>query len=77
MVSTITFRTDPETERALADLTADGRSQSAAIRDALLAEHRRRTGERLRAETAALAADPDDLAEVRAVQADLAALRAW
>jgi Arc/MetJ-type ribon-helix-helix transcriptional regulator len=77
MTTTITFRTDPETERALAELTADGTSQSAVIREAVLAAHQRRQAERLRAETEALAADPDDLAEVRAIQSELESLRAW
>lgn len=76
-VSTITFRPDPETERALAELTADGTSTSAAIRSALLAAHRRRRAEQLRAETEALAQDPDDLAEIRAIQSELESLRAW
>ncbi|MGH3907339.1 MAG: hypothetical protein ACRDTE_24655 [Pseudonocardiaceae bacterium] len=76
-MATITFRPDDESERALAVLTADGRSASAAIRDALVHEAQRRNDERLRAEAAALAADPDDLAEVRRVLEDLEPLRAW
>ena len=76
-MATITFRPDDESERALAILTADGRSASAAIRDALVHEAQRRNDERLRAEAAALAADPEDLAEVRRVLEDLEPLRAW
>lgn len=76
-MATITFRPDDESERALAVLTADGRSASAAIRDALVHEAQRRNDERLRAEAAALAADPEDLAEVRRVLEDLEPLRAW
>ncbi|MGH3909217.1 MAG: hypothetical protein ACRDRM_00130 [Pseudonocardiaceae bacterium] len=76
-MATITFRPDDESERALAVLTADGLSASAAIRDALVHEAQRRNDERLRAEAAALAADPDDLAEVRRVLEDLEPLRAW
>lgn len=76
-MSTISFRTDPETDRALADLTADGRSQSSAIRDALLTVQRQRAAERLRAETEAIAGDPEDLAEIRAIQSELESLRAW
>ncbi|WP_033438321.1 hypothetical protein [Saccharothrix sp. NRRL B-16314] len=76
-MGTITFRPDGEAERALATLTANGRSASAAIRDALLlAAKVQRAGE-LRAEALALAADPDDVAEARAVLADLEPLRAW
>ncbi|GLZ34930.1 hypothetical protein Lesp02_71170 [Lentzea sp. NBRC 105346] len=73
----ITFRPDSETEQALAELTADGRSVSAAIREAVLAAARAKAEERLRAEALALAADPDDVAEARAVLADLEPLRAW
>lgn len=58
IAATITFRPDDESERALAALTADGRSASAAIRDALVHEAQRQDDERLRAEAVALAADP-------------------
>jgi Arc/MetJ-type ribon-helix-helix transcriptional regulator len=76
-MSVITFRTDPETDDALAALTQDGQSQSAVIRDALLIAARQREDERLRAEALMLAADPADVAEAHAVQADLEYLRAW
>ncbi len=75
-MTTITFRPDDESERALAVLTADGRSASAAIRDALVHEAQRQDDERLR-EAVALAADPDDVAEARRVIEDLEPLRAW
>ncbi|MGH3793580.1 MAG: hypothetical protein ACRDSP_01685 [Pseudonocardiaceae bacterium] len=74
---TITFRPDDESERALVTLTADGRSVSAAIRDALVHEAQRLKDERLRTEAAGLAADPEDVAEARRVLEDLAPLRAW
>jgi hypothetical protein len=76
-MTTITFRPDDESERALAALTADGRSASAAIRDALVHEAQRLDDERLRAEAVALAADPNDVAEARRVIEDLEPLRAW
>jgi len=76
-MGTITFRPDAETERALEALTADGRSVSAAIREAVLAAAKTAALEQLRAEALALAADPDDVAEARAVLADLEPLRAW
>ncbi|ONI85640.1 hypothetical protein ALI22I_28130 [Saccharothrix sp. ALI-22-I] len=76
-MGTITFRPDTESERALATLTADGRSASAAIREALLLAAKVQQAEELRAEALALAADPDDVAEARAVLADLEPLRAW
>ena len=73
----ITFRPDGQVEAALAALTADGSSQSEVIREAILAAWRRRRSEALRAETAALAADPDDRDEAGAVLADMGELRAW
>ncbi|MFE2751168.1 hypothetical protein ACFXGA_04110 [Actinosynnema sp. NPDC059335] len=76
-MGTITFRPDTETEQALATLTSDGRSASAAIREALLLAAKVRQAEELREEALALAADPDDVAEARAVLADLEPLRAW
>jgi predicted transcriptional regulator len=76
-MSTITFRTDDDVDRALADLTEGDRDRSQVIRDAILAEWRRRQAEQLRAEAEALAADPDDRAEAREVLTDMEALRAW
>ncbi|MQA85808.1 MAG: hypothetical protein GEV03_14605 [Streptosporangiales bacterium] len=76
-MTTITVRADSEVEQALAELTADGRSQSAAVREAILFAHRAHRAERLRAEAEAIAADPEDRAEMRAVQADMESLRAW
>lgn len=76
-MTAITFRPDEETERALAVLTADGRSASAAIREAVIHEVHRVEAERLRAEAAALAADPEDVAEARRVLAEMESLRAW
>lgn len=73
----ITFRPDPDSERALDELMADGTSTSSAIRGALIAAARAKQAERLRAEAAALTADPDDVAEARQVLADLEPLRAW
>lgn len=75
-MATITFRTDEEVDRALAELSGDG-DRSTVIRDAILAAHRRRQDEVIRAEAEALAVDPDDLAEARAVLADMESLRAW
>ncbi|WP_433269592.1 hypothetical protein ACQPZF_07400 [Actinosynnema sp. CS-041913] len=76
-MGTITFRPDPESERALEALTSDGRSASAAIREALLLAASAQQAERLRREALELAADADDIAEARAVLADLEPLRAW
>ncbi|MGH3949663.1 MAG: ribbon-helix-helix protein, CopG family [Pseudonocardiaceae bacterium] len=77
-MSTITFRAGPEVDRALAELAADtGQDRSAAIRQAILDAWRTHRAERLRAEAAALAADPDDRAEILAVREEMDGLRAW
>jgi Arc/MetJ-type ribon-helix-helix transcriptional regulator len=76
-VPTITFRTDAEVERALAELTEDGTSRSGAIRDALLLAYRQRRIRRQRAEAERLAKDPRDRAEMRAIQEEMESLRAW
>ncbi len=76
-MSTITFRTDAEVDRALADLSAGERERSQVIRDAIIAAWHRQRDEELRREAETLAADPDDRAEARAVLADMESLRAW
>ncbi|MFP5255707.1 MAG: ribbon-helix-helix protein, CopG family [Acidimicrobiia bacterium] len=76
-MATITVRIDDETAEALEALTADGTSRSQAVREALLDAARARIRAELVAEARALAEDPADLAEARAVQADLEPLRAW
>jgi hypothetical protein len=72
-MSHVTLRTDAEVERMLARLTEGGLSRSEVLRNALLAFYH----ERIRAEADAAAADPNDLAEAMAIQADLEPLRAW
>lgn len=76
-MGTITFRSDDSSDAALKELTTDGVDRSEVIRRALVEAAARRRAERLRAQAEALASDPDDLAEMRRVQADMAALRAW
>ncbi|HWJ83790.1 MAG TPA: hypothetical protein VNR62_00085 [Cellulomonas sp.] len=77
MAATITFRTDDETRLALEELTADGTPVSAVVRAALMEAASRHARARLRAEAAALAADPEDRAEAAQVLRDLESLRAW
>ncbi len=77
MPQTITFRPDEEATKALALLTRDGTPTSAAVRSALIEAARHRAGDLLRAEAAALAADPVDRAEAAQVLKDLDTLRAW
>jgi hypothetical protein len=74
---TITFRTDSESEHALAELTASGQNKTAAIKAALILAAQVHRRERLRNEAAALVQDADDLAEIRAVREELDAVRAW
>lgn len=75
--ASITFRPDAEARRALDELVEDGSPVSAVIRDALVEAADRRRRERLRAEVAALAADPEDLAEMKRVREEMDSLRAW
>jgi hypothetical protein len=76
-MTAITFRIDPDSDDALAELTRHGQSKTAAIKAALVLAARAQRQDRLRAETAALAANPEDLAEIRAVRQEMDALRAW
>jgi hypothetical protein len=73
----ITFRPDAETERALALLTEDGTSVSAAVRQALINAARARAELRLRTEALALAVDEGDRAEAARILRDMETLRAW
>lgn len=76
-MSTITFRGDDDIDRALAEMTSGDRDRSQVIREAILAAWRTRRDEQLRAEAEAVANDPNDVAEVRAVLEDMETLRAW
>lgn len=71
------FRTDEPSERALAELTADGATVSDAIRQALADAVRLRRREQMRRESVEAAGDPADLAESRQVRAEMDELRAW
>lgn len=77
MSSTFTVRIDDQTAQELEILAGHGRSRNAVVSAAIHAAYRELVLEQVRRETAALAADPDDLAEVARVQADLDELRAW
>lgn len=77
-MSTITFRASPEVDRALDELTTDtDQDRSTAIRQAILDAWHAHRADRLQSEAAALSADSDDRAEIRAVREDMDALRAW
>lgn len=77
MADTITFRPDEDALRALSVLTQDGTPVSTAVRAALLEAAEARAHRLLRAEAAALAADPADRAEAAQVLRDMETLRAW
>ena len=76
-MATLTIRTDPDIERALASLTSEGKSRSEATRSAILEAERAYRRARLRAEADELRNDPDDVAASRALAAEMDAIRAW
>ncbi len=76
-VTVINFRTDERSERALAELMADGSTASEAIRQALVDAVRLRRREQMRAESRELMNDEEDRAESRRVLADMDEIRAW
>lgn len=75
-MAVVTFRTDEASERALAELTADGSTVSEAIRRALVDAVRLRRRELMREQSSRLRDDADDLAESRRVREDMDELRA-
>jgi len=77
MAETITFRPDDDALRALAVLTRDGTTVSSALRSALIDAARLRAQDKLRTESAALAANEQDRAEAAQVLRDMETLRAW
>ena len=77
MAETISLRPDEDARRALAVLTRDGTSVSAAVRAALIKAAKTAAQDRPRAGAAALAADDADRAEAAQVLRDMETLRAW
>jgi hypothetical protein len=76
-MTVVNFRTDERTDRALAELTADGSTISEAIRQALVDAVRLRRREQMRRESLDLSADAVDRAESRQVLKEMDDLRAW
>lgn len=76
-VAVVNFRTDERSERALAELTADGSTTSDVIRQALVDAVRLRRREQMRAESLDVMNDEEDRAESRRVLAEMDDLRAW
>jgi hypothetical protein len=70
-MSVINFRSDARSERALAELTADGVTVSDAIRQALVDAVRLRRREQMRRESFELSSDYADLAEAGRVRAEM------
>ena len=73
----INFRSDDRSERALAELTADGSTVSDAIRRALVDSVRMKRREQMRRESVDVSGDEAERAESRRVTAELDELRAW
>jgi len=71
----VNFRTDEDSQRALDELTADGTSTSAAIRQALLDSVKLRKREQMRRESIELVDDNAELAESKAILALMDELR--
>lgn len=67
-MGTLTVRTDEAMETALQALVGTHRSRSDAVRYALLHTYREMLLEQARADADRLAADPDDQAEMLAIQ---------
>jgi predicted transcriptional regulator len=76
-MSTLTIRTDSEVEEALDLLTSDGKSRSAAVREAILAASRARRRAALRAESERLRDDPEDKTASRELAGEMESIRAW
>jgi len=71
----VNFRTDEDSQRALDELTADGTSTSAAIRQALLDSVKLRKREQMHRESIELVDDNAELAESKAILALMDELR--
>ncbi|WP_051325624.1 type II toxin-antitoxin system VapB family antitoxin [Glycomyces tenuis] len=65
---TLNIRTDEATEKALQALTAKGRTKTEAVRYALLHTYRDELIKQAREDAERLANDPDDRAEMLAIQ---------
>ncbi len=72
----ISIRLDEEAEKALRLLTRSGRTQSEAVREALIEAAERHRPRALAEEAERLAADPEDRAEMAEVAALMESLRA-
>ncbi|CAN5218786.1 hypothetical protein BH09ACT2_BH09ACT2_21880 [soil metagenome] len=76
-MAVINFRSDERSERALAELTADGSTVSDAIRQALVDSVMLRRREQMRRESLEVSRDTSELVESRRVATEMDELRAW
>jgi hypothetical protein len=76
-VSVINFRTDPDVDRALEQLTADGSPRSAVIRRLIVEAAAISRRDQAQADAVRLAADPADRAELAWIAIDMDAVSAW
>ncbi|WP_035739059.1 hypothetical protein [Glycomyces arizonensis] len=67
-MSTLNVRTDEAMEKALQALTEDGQSRTEAVRGALLHAYRERLIRQAKADAERVEADPNDRAEMLAIQ---------
>lgn len=75
--STVSIRVDDETTKKLLALTQRAGSRNAAVVAAIDAAYRQLILDRLRAESRALADDPEYQADVRSAREDMGAGDAW
>ncbi|MFB9726963.1 hypothetical protein [Haloechinothrix salitolerans] len=73
----MTIRLNDETQHKLDELSKRFSSRSAAVTAAIDYAWRELRAEQLRAESADIAADPDDQAELRAVASEMDEISAW
>ncbi|GAA3104394.1 hypothetical protein [Streptosporangium carneum] len=76
-MATLTVDLDAKAERALTELTSDGRSATEAVREALVITQRLHRMELARIAVERLANDPTDRAEAESIMKDTEHLRAW
>ncbi|MEV7012639.1 hypothetical protein [Streptosporangium sp. NPDC051022] len=73
----LTVDLDAKAEKALSELTSDGRSPTEVVREALVIAQRLHRLEAARVSAERLAHDPADRAEAEAIMKDTEHLRAW
>lgn len=76
-MTVITLRADPKTQELLEQLALPGETRSDTIRRALQDSLILRRRSLMEQEATAIATDPADLAEAKAVATDMDELRAW